>query len=365
MKGYLLLEDGTKFEGELFGKQEYTDGEVVFSTAMTGYEQSLTDPSFQGQILTFTYPMIGNYGIPNEEKDEYGLKKYFEGENISVNGVVVCEYSKGFSHYRGEKSFCDWLQEKNISGISGIDTRALTQHLRDFGSQKGQIVSATQESKPFDQVSDPNERNLVAEVSTTKIQVLSPANPIKKVAVFDFGVKTNILRSFLKRGIELVVLPWDSDITQVIEKEGHTFDGIFFSNGPGNPETIAPTVQKNVQYALDNNIPLWGICLGNQILALSIGGKTKKMKYGHRGMNQPCKNKDSGKCIITSQNHGYEVDGESLPEGWSTAWENLNDGSCEGIAHASLPAYSVQFHPEACPGPEDADFLFDEFISKL
>lgn len=361
MKGYLLLEDGKRFEGELFGSKDVAHGEVVFSTAMTGYEQSLTDPSFQGQILTFTYPMIGNYGVPSEERDEYGLLKYFEGEKISVRAVVVCEYSQGFSHYRGEKSFSDWLQEKGVSGISGIDTRALTQYLRDNGSQKGQIVPEKNTPQDSSQLVNPNEENLVAQVSIPSAKTYTPKNVQKKIAVFDFGVKTNILRSFLRRGVEIVVLPWDADISDGSEY----FDGIFFSNGPGDPEIIAPVVEKNVKYALEKKIPLWGICLGNQILALSIGGKTKKMKYGHRGMNQPCREKETGRCIITSQNHGYEVDGNSLPKGWSVSWENLNDGSCEGIRHESLPAFSVQFHPEACPGPEDSNELFDEFIAKL
>jgi carbamoyl-phosphate synthase small subunit len=361
MKGYLVLADGTKFEGELFGSQKASDGEVVFSTAMTGYEQSVTDPSFQGQILTFTYPMIGNYGVPSEERDKHGLLKFFEGEKISVRGVVVCEYSKGFSHYRGEKSFSDWLAEKGVCGISGIDTRALTEHLRENGSQLGQIIPEGEEVKNFSNIEDPNTQNLVAQVSCAERKVYTPENATKKVAVFDFGIKNNILRSFLKRGIEVVQLPWDADISDGAEK----FDGIFFSNGPGDPETIAPIAKKNVLYALENDIPLWGICLGNQILALSVGGKTKKMRYGNRGVNQPCTEHETGRCMITSQNHGYEVDGNSLPEGWHVAWSNLNDGSCEGIRHESKTAFSVQFHPEACPGPEDADILFDEFIEKL
>lgn len=368
MKGYLLLEDGTRFDGELFGNQAPTDGEVVFSTAMTGYEQSLTDPSFKGQILTFTYPMIGNYGVPSEERDEYGLKKYFEGEEISVKGVVVCEYSEGFSHYRGVQSFSHWLAEKGISGISGIDTRALTQHLRDNGSQMGQIVPATESAKEFSTIENPNEKNLVAEVSTSEKKVLTPKTVDKHIAVFDFGIKTNILREFLKRNIQLTILPWDADLETEMkesEKNGQKFDGVFFSNGPGDPEVIAKTAQKSVQYALETKLPLWGICLGNQMLALAVGGKTKKMQYGNRGMNQPCKEIETGRCMITSQNHGYEVDGNSLPEGWSVSWKNLNDGSCEGIRHETLPAFSVQFHPEACPGPEDANILFDEFISTL
>ncbi len=361
MKGYLLLKDGTKFEGELFGSEQYTDGEVVFSTAMVGYEQSLTDPSFTGQILCFTYPMIGNYGVPNEEKDEYGLFKYFEGEKIAVRGVIVCEYSKGFSHYLGEKKFSDWLAEKGISGISGIDTRALTEHLREYGSQLGQIVPEGSSPKTWDKVDNPNARNLVEEVSCKKIMYYTPKNATKKVAVFDCGIKYNILREFIRRGIEVHRLPWNADITDGSVK----YDGIFVSNGPGDPEVVAPVLKKNIDYALQNNIPFWGICLGNQVLALAVGGKTKKMRYGNRGVNQPCKNLQTGACMITSQNHGYEVDEASLPTGWKVLWKNLNDGSVEGIIHESLPAFSVQFHPESCPGPEDANVLFDEFITLL
>ncbi len=367
MKGYLVLEDGKIFKGELFGSQKDTQGEVVFTTAMVGYEQTLTDPSFKGQILTFTYPMIGNYGVPAEERDEYGILKYFESENISVQGVVVCEYSKSYSHYRAEKSFTQWLEEKNISGISGIDTRALTQYLRDNGSQMGEIISAENFEKQNNKIEfteNSNDRNLVAEVSTLEIKKYTPESPIAKVAVFDFGIKLNIIREFLKRNIEVVLLPWNADITTE-ELQTEKFDGVFFSNGPGNPETIAEIVKKNVLFALENNIPLWGICLGNQILSLAIGGKTKKMKFGNRGANVPCKETETGRCFITSQNHGYEVDGDSLPKGWKVSWFNLNDKTVEGITHESLPANSVQFHPESCPGPEDANVLFDDFITTI
>lgn len=361
MKGYLLLKDGTRFNGEIFGSECYADGEVVFSTAMVGYEQSMTDPSFAGQILCFTYPMIGNYGVPTEEKDEYGLYKFFEGEKISVRGVVVCEYSKGFSHYRGEKTFSDWLADKGISGISGIDTRCLTEHLREHGSQLGQIIPENTQPKPWNEVEDPNTVNLVAEVSCKEPIVYTPPNATKKIALFDCGTKYNILREFLKRGVEVHRLPWDADIT-----DGKIqYDGIFVSNGPGDPETVAPTLQKNILYALEKNIPFWGICLGNQVLALAVGGKTKKMRYGNRGVNQPCKNVETGVCMVTSQNHGYEVDESTLPEGWKVLWKNLNDGSVEGITHTTLSAFSVQFHPESCPGPEDANVLFDEFLSRI
>jgi len=361
MKGYLILKDGTRFSGELFGSHKPTQGEVVFSTAMVGYEQSLTDQSFSGQILCFTYPMIGNYGVPSEEKDEYGILKFFEGEKISVRGVVVCEYSKGFSHYRGEKKISDWLEEKGISGISGIDTRALTEHLRDNGSQIGQIVLEGEDHIAWDLIKDPNTCNLVDEVSCKKIMYYTPKGATKKIAVFDCGIKYNILREFLKRGVEVHRLPWDFDITGGDVK----YDGIFISNGPGNPEVVAPVLKKNIDYALDFKIPFWGICLGNQVLSLAIGGKTKKMRYGNRGANQPCRNIETGVCMITSQNHGYEVDESTLPDGWKVLWKNLNDGSVEGISHNTLPAFSVQFHPEGCPGPEDANVLFDDFLARI
>ncbi len=361
MKGYLILADGKKFEGELFGSRSATSGEVVFSTAMEGYEQSITDPSFKGQILTFTYPMIGNYGIPSEERDEFDILKYFEGDELSVKGVVVCEYSEGFSHYRGVKSFSHWLEEKGVSGISGIDTRALTEYLRENGSQLGQIVPENISPQDFSTIEDPNEYNIVASVSTPKEKVYTPKNKKYSVAVFDFGVKNNQIREFLKRGIEVVLLPWDADITSRLDE----FDGIFLSNGPGDPEKVIGKVQKNIIATLEKEMPLWGICLGNQLLALAVGGKTKKMKYGNRGVNQPCKDVKTGRCFITSQNHGFEVDKDSLPGGWSVWWENLNDGSTEGIIHENLPACSVQFHPESCPGPQDANVLFDEFVAVL
>jgi len=361
ISGKLVLADGTVWKGELFGATGVTDGEVVFTTGMTGYEQSLTDPSFQGQVIVFTYPMIGNYGVMPEERDEYGILKYFESDRIAVRGVVVNEYSESFSHFRGQQSFASWLAEKGMVGISGIDTRALTEHLRDNGSMLGQILPEDEPIRDFSDVEDPNKKNLVAEVSTPVKKIYTPPHKKKTIAMFDFGVKNNILRAFLSRDIEIIQLPWNSDLSALTE----TIDGVFFSNGPGDPEVVAPVVKKSVEYALENKIPFWGICLGNQILALAVGGKTKKMKYGHRGVNKPCRNTETGECVITSQNHGYMVDYSCLPEGWKMLWENLNDGSCEGIRHISLPAYSVQFHPEACPGPEDSAVFFDRFIEQL
>jgi carbamoyl-phosphate synthase small subunit len=362
MNDRLILQDGTVFFGKLFGKKGVADGEVVFTTGMVGYEQTLTDPSFQGQILVFTYPMIGNYGVPSEDRDEYGILKHFESEQICVRGLVVNEFSESFSHWKGVESFPEWFERKGISGISGVDTRLLTEHLRENGSMLGQIVPAGEEPSPFSEIIDPNTINLVAEVSIPVARTLFPKNPIgKTVAVFDYGIKNNILRSFLRRGVEVLQLPWDAQLSSMDKK----IDGIFFSNGPGDPEVVAAAAKKNIDYSLKNNIPLWGICLGNQLLGLAIGGKTQKMKYGHRGVNQPCREIRTGRCVITSQNHGYMVDHKTLPEEWELSWENLNDGTCEGIRHREKKAFSVQFHPEADPGPLDSDPLFDEFISGL
>ncbi|MBI5414422.1 glutamine-hydrolyzing carbamoyl-phosphate synthase small subunit [Candidatus Peregrinibacteria bacterium] len=358
----LLLQDGLEFSGELFGSRKNTDGEVVFTTGMVGYEQSCTDPSFRGQILVFTYPMIGNYGIASEERCEYGILKNFESDELHVKGVVTSEYSRSFSHWKGKQSFDEWLQEKGIPGISGIDTRALTEHLREHGSQKGQIVLEGEKAKPFEDVEDPNLRNLVAEVSCKKPKIYEPLSPRgKTLIVYDTGVKNNIIRSFLERGIRVIRLPWNYDLTKSTEK----YDGVFFANGPGDPALISEVTSRNILFAIEKNIPFFGICLGHQLLGLAIGGKTKKMKYGHRGVNQPCLNVLTGKCVVTSQNHGFMVEDATLPNGWALWWENINDGTCEGIRHKKGMAFSVQFHPEATPGPEDTAYLFDEYIKLL
>lgn len=357
MKGYLLLSDGTKFSGTLFGSCKPADGEVVFNTGMVGYEQSLTDPSYRGQILTFTYPLIGNYGIPGEERDEQGLKKFFESDEVHVRGIILSTLSEDYSHHSAEKSLDTWLKEKNICGISEIDTRALTQKLREHGVLLGQIVA--EDANPLKTISDPNENNLVAEVSCPEIKILEPTNSCGiTIAALDFGIKNNILRSFLKRGVRIIQCPWDTDLSQISEK----IDGVFLSNGPGDPERVAPTVAPNISWAEKENIPLFGICLGNQILSLSVGAKTYKMKYGHRSLNQPCLDVIKDRALITSQNHGYAVDEKTIPDNYELWFQNLNDGTSEGIRHKTKPLSSVQFHPEACAGPEDSNYLFDEFL---
>jgi len=360
MKGKLLLTDGTEFLGELFGEQVATDGEVVFNTGMTGYEQSLSDPSYRGQILVFTYPLIGNYGIAPEERDEYKISKYFESEGVHVRAVIVGELSQKYSHHTAKISLSDWLKEKGIPLLSGVDTRALTQKLREHGVMLGQIIpeGKSQKSKIF----DPNKRNLVAEVSCKEVRIIEPENFCDiTIAVIDTGVKNNIIRSFLKRGVRILRCPWDTDISQL----NHKFDALFLSNGPGNPEAIADKVGGNIQFARSKNMPVFGICLGNQILALSTGAKTYKMKYGHRGVNQPCQDVLTKKAVITSQNHGFAVDAGSLPSEFEVWFINLNDGSVEGVRHKTEPVFSVQFHPEACPGPEDTGYLFDEFVEVI
>lgn len=372
----LTLSDGTQFSGESFGADVDADGEVVFNTGMVGYPESLTDPSYRGQILVFTYPLIGNYGVPSEELNEYGFSKFLESEDIHVRGVVCTQVSDEYSHHAAEKSLDEWLKKHNIPGITGVDTRALTKKLREHGVMLGRIELGS--GSGLGDIEDPNLRNLVAEVSCSEVIRYEPSpspNPSPTIVAYDCGIKRNIIRSFLKRGVTVIRVPWDFDLSTA----DFSYDGVFVSNGPGDPKQCQATI-KSIQYALEKEIPTFGICLGNQLLALAIGGDTYKLKYGHRGANQPCvemrkcenakmRKSDSDvcepgaqKCIITSQNHGFAVSDE-LPEGWNVWWRNANDGTVEGIRHESKPFFSVQFHPEATPGPEDANDLFDDFLS--
>jgi carbamoyl-phosphate synthase small subunit len=337
----------------------------------------MTDPSYRGQILTFTYPLIGNYGVPSEEKNDYGFSENFESENIHVRGIIVTQVSDDHSHHKAVSSLQRWMEHHNIPGITGIDTRALTKKLREHGVMLGRItqgegVSITGKGK----IEDPNERNLVSEVSCKEVITYKP-NPVplntKPVSLicYDCGVKRNILRSWLSRGVTVHRVPWDYDLASSDLK----YDAVFISNGPGDPKKCDKTIE-NIKWCIEKQIPTFGICLGNQLLSLAIGGDTYKLKYGHRGCNQPCIEVESGKwkvekdrngpkCIITSQNHGFAVDGEKLPAGWEVWWKNANDDTVEGIKHESGKFFSVQFHPEAMPGPEDANYLFDEFLGVL
>jgi carbamoyl-phosphate synthase small subunit len=355
---FLQLADGTIFAGEPFGAKTDADGEVVFNTGMVGYPESLTDPSYRGQILVFTYPLIGNYGVPSEQLNQWGFSENLESEEIHVRGVIVAQQSEAYSHHEAVSSFHNWLEHHGIPGITGVDTRALTQKLRETGVMLGRIMVGNQMSQV--QIEDPNLRNLVADVSCKEVKIYEPEIDIRcTVVAYDCGMKRNILRSFLKRGVRVVRVPWDFDLSSYDGK----YDGVFFSNGPGDPKTCVPTI-KSLAYAIDQNIPTFGICLGNQLMGLAIGGDTYKLKYGHRGANQPCLEEGTNRCIITSQNHGFAVS-ETLPKDWKVWFRNANDGTVEGIRHDSGRFFAVQFHPEATPGPDDANDLFDDFLSVM
>lgn len=347
----LILEDGTEYAGRSFGYPKSTSGEVVFNTGMVGYVESLTDPSYSGQILTLTYPLIGNYGVPSA-RNENEFKKYFESDKIQAQGLVVSEYCPQYSHWQAKKSLGDWLKEHKIPAIHGIDTRELAKKLRAKGVMLGKIII----DKPIKGFADPNKTNLVQKVSCKKTTTYGRG--LNTVLAVDCGMKNNILRSFLTRNIKVKRVPWDYDFTQ--EK----LQGLFISNGPGDPMMCKKTIH-HIRQVMKRGVPIFGICLGSQLLALAAGAKTYKLKYGHRSQNQPCLEIGTKRCYITSQNHGYAVSEKSLPKDWQSWFVNANDNTNEGIRHKSKPWLAVQFHPEASPGPTDTGFLFDEFVGLI
>ncbi|MCC8147089.1 MAG: carbamoyl-phosphate synthase (glutamine-hydrolyzing) large subunit [Bacteroidales bacterium] len=348
----LVLENGSVFSGYSFGYEAPAAGEVVFNTAMVGYPESLTDPSYSGQILTVTYPLVGNYGVP-EDKIINGLSQFYESEKIQVSGLIISEYSHEYSHWNACKSLGDWLKEHKVPGIYGVDTRALTKLLRESGSMKGKIVFESHDEIDFIDIS---EENLVAKVSTP--EVLKYGHGSKTVVLVDCGVKHNIVRCLLKHDVNIIRVPWDYDFNTL------EYDGLFLSNGPGDPDHCDITV-RNIQKAMEKGKPIMGICMGNQLLAKAAGATTYKLKYGHRSHNQPVQLANSTKCYITSQNHGYVVDPSALGEDWEVLFTNMNDGSNEGIRHKNKPWFSAQFHPEAASGPTDTGFLFDMFVANM
>lgn len=356
-KATLLLQDGSTFSGFSFGAHTETSGEVVFNTGMMGYPESLTDPSYAGQILVSTFPLQGNYGIPSYARDKSGLLKHFESARIRPRAFIVSENCTEPSHWTSTRTLSDWLASEDIPGIYGIDTRALTQKLREHGVMLGRITLGNKKPRR-DKIENPNKLNLVAEVSTDKVQIYGRGARKKKVLFVDCGGKYNIIRSFLNRGVSVIRVPWDHDFTDT------DYDGLFISNGPGDPKMADKTV-KNLRKALKDSKPILGICLGNQLLARAAGAKTYKLKYGHRSQNQPCVEVGTKRCYITSQNHGYAVDEKTLPRDWKPWFRNANDDTNEGIIHKKKPFMAVQFHPEATPGPEDSEWIFDEFIKKL
>ena len=354
----LILSDGTAFEGKPFGALVDTQGEVVFNTGMVGYPESLTDPSYRGQILVLTYPMIGNYGVPDDSKDAWGIKKFFESGEIQIRALVVSEYCDEYHHWNAKKSLGQWMKKYNIPGLTGIDTRALTQKLREHGVMLGQMIQDGH--KPYEKIRDPNLENLVAQVSIKRPVVYNEGRGKKRVIAIDTGMKNNILRSLLERGVTVIKVPWNYDFL----KSKYKFDGLFLANGPGDPATLKET-HEIVRKAFEKKIPTFGICLGNQIMAIAAGAKTYKLKYGHRAQNQPVIDRFTKRCYLTSQNHGFAVNAKTLPKDWVVWMENANDHTVEGIKHKKLPFMSVQFHPEATPGPVDTAFLFDEFVKML
>ena len=353
-KAKLILEDGSEFSGFSFGFEGNTNGEVVFNTGMVGYPETLTDPSYRGQILVCTFPLIGNYGVPPKEK-ENNLFKYYESDNIHIRALIVSDYSFNYSHWNAERSLADWLVEEKIPGICGIDTRMLTRKLRDKGTMLGKIIIDEKKDLGFD---DPNLKDLVGEVSVKEpIEYLAEKEK-KKIILVDCGTKNNIIRAFLGRDISVIRVPYDYDFNSI------EADGIMLSNGPGDPKLNTATI-KNAKIAMEKSKPILGICLGSQILALAAGADTYKLKYGHRGHNQPCNELGTKRFYITSQNHGYAVDSGTLPEDWREWFVNDNDGTNEGILHISKPFFASQFHPEASPGPDDCEFIFDMFVRTL
>lgn len=348
----LVLENGTIFKGKSFGYAKPTAGEVVFSTAMVGYPESLTDPSYAGQLLTVTYPLIGNYGVP-ADRVENQLSVFYESEIIHVKGLVISDYSFKYSHWNAQRSLSEWLEEQQIPGMYGTDTRALTKLLREAGSLKGKFVYPDEEDVDF---LDTDNINWVAEVSCK--DVLKYGNGSKRIVLVDCGVKHNIIRCLLKRDVTIYRVPWDYDFSQI------DYDGLFISNGPGNPEHCTVTVE-HIRKAIAGDKPIFGICMGNQLLSIAGGAKTYKLKYGHRSHNQPVIMNGTDRCFITSQNHGYAVDNTSLGSDWEPLFINLNDGTNEGIRHKTKPIFSAQFHPEASSGPTDTEFLFDEFLNRI
>ena len=351
-KASLILDDGTVFVGKSFGYEKPVAGEVVFNTAMMGYPESLTDPSYSGQILVTTYPLIGNYGMPRREEVD-GLSRFYESEKIHVEALVVSDYSFEYSHWNAAKSLADWLKEEEIVGIYDIDTRELTKRLREHGSMKGKIVIEGGDDIEF---VDPNLTNLVAKVSCK--EVIRYGNGDKKVVLVDCGVKHNIIRCLLKRNVTVIRVPWDYDFNTL------EYDGLFISNGPGDPDMCGITVD-HIRQAMNGTKPIFGICMGNQLLSKAGGARTYKLKYGHRSHNQPVRQVGTNRCFITSQNHGFAVDNSALSTDWEPLFINMNDGTNEGIRHKSKPYFSAQFHPEAASGPTDTEFLFDEFVKLL
>ncbi|WP_311439913.1 glutamine-hydrolyzing carbamoyl-phosphate synthase small subunit [Hoylesella buccalis] len=352
----LVLSDGTRFHGKSFGYDAPVAGEVVFNTAMMGYPESLTDPSYEGQLLTLTFPLVGNYGVPPFTMEENGIPSFMESERIHASALIVSDYSDYYSHWNAVESLSEWLKREKVTGITGIDTRELTKVLRENGVMMGKILF--DENPERIPEADYAGINFVDRVSCKEI-IRYNEGAGKKVVLVDCGVKANIIRSLLSRGVEVVRVPWNYDYTDM------EFDGLFLANGPGDPDMCEEAVNIIRKQISESRKPICGICMGNQLLAKAGGATIYKLKYGHRSHNQPVRQVGTNKCYVTSQNHGYAVDAKTLEADWEELFVNMNDGSNEGIRHKTNPWFSSQFHPEACSGPVDTSFIFDKFIETL
>ncbi|KAJ3151449.1 Multifunctional pyrimidine synthesis protein CAD, partial [Irineochytrium annulatum] len=358
----------TSFGSDLAQRDGKCSGEVVFTTSLVGYPESMTDPSYRGQILVFTQPLIGNYGVPAPTLDKFGLFEHFESDRIQCQGIVVNDYAAKYSHWTAVESLGRWCARQGVPAIAGVDTRAVVTLLRSRGSTLGEIAVGKEALASTPTFENPNVRNLCAEVSTPHARVVNPDGDVH-IALIDCGVKQNIIRCLTSRGAKVTVLPWDHALASDMTR----YDGVLLSNGPGDPLALTTTVsnirdflQVDAQRAVPT--PILGICMGNLVLGMAAGYTRSKLPYGNRGHNQPCLDLTSGACVITSQNHGYALDDANVtatPAGWSTYFRNANDGSNEGIMHESLPYRSVQFHPEAMGGPEDTAYLFEGFVTEV
>ena len=352
----LVLSDGTRFHGKSFGYDAAVAGEVVFNTAMMGYPESLTDPSYEGQLLTLTFPLVGNYGVPPFTMEENGIPSFMESERIHASALIVSDYSDCYSHWNAVESLSEWLKREKVAGVTGIDTRELTKVLRENGVMMGKILF--DDNPDFIPEADYAGVNFVDRVSCKEI-IRYNEGAGKKVVLVDCGVKANIIRSLLSRGVEVIRVPWNYDYTDM------EFDGLFLANGPGDPDMCEEAVNIIRKQISESRKPICGICMGNQLLAKAGGATIYKLKYGHRSHNQPVRQVGTNKCYVTSQNHGYAVDAKTLEADWEELFVNMNDGSNEGIRHKTNPWFSSQFHPEACSGPVDTSFIFDKFIDTL
>ena len=356
------FQDGPVFHGTAYGANSNISGEAVFTTSLVGYPESMTDPSYRGQILVFTQPLIGNYGVPSNERDEYNLLKYFESPHIQCAGVVVADVAEKYSHWTAVESLSEWCAREGVPVISGVDTRAIVTHLREQGSSLARISVGDEYDADEDEgFVDPGAINLVKRVSTKAPFVVANPNATFHVALIDCGVKENILRSLVSRGASVTVFPYDYPIHKVADN----FDGVFISNGPGDPTHCHETVYNLGRLMETSSVPIMGICLGHQLLALAVGANTIKLKYGNRAHNIPALDLTTGQCHITSQNHGYAVDASTLPSEFKEYFVNLNDGSNEGMMHKTRPIFSTQFHPEAKGGPMDSSYLFDKYLENV